>query len=165
MKNFYQITIRKEALKFSSAHMTVFPDGTKERIHGHNFRTELKLKALQSNLTKMVVFSDAKKIMKAICSEWDEKFLLAKRCPFLKIEKHTKSQITFKLCEKTYSFPADEVVLLETDNITTESLAHLFCQRFIDLYGKSTLKKSSVVSVEVKIEEMLGQGSSFTVKL
>jgi 6-pyruvoyltetrahydropterin/6-carboxytetrahydropterin synthase len=165
MKNFYNITIRKEALKFSAAHMTVFPDGTKEQIHGHNFRTELRLIALESNLKKMVVFSEAKKIMKEICAHWDEKFLLARQCPFLKIEKETSSQLAFSLCKKSYSFPADEIVILETDNITTESLSYLFCRKFIEKYGKSSLKKASVIAVEVKIEEMLGQGSSYTFHL
>ena len=35
-----RLHIRKEALKFSAAHMTVFPDGTKESLHGHNYRTK-----------------------------------------------------------------------------------------------------------------------------
>jgi hypothetical protein len=42
-RHYYRIYIRKEALKFSAAHMTVFPDGTKERLHGHNYRTEVIL--------------------------------------------------------------------------------------------------------------------------
>ena len=30
------IHIRKDHLKFAAAHMTVFPDGGKECLHGHN---------------------------------------------------------------------------------------------------------------------------------
>ena len=37
MLDSYEIRIRKEALKFAASHMTVFPDGTKEALHGHNY--------------------------------------------------------------------------------------------------------------------------------
>ena len=33
----HRIFTGKDVHKFSSAHMTVFPDGSKERLHGHNF--------------------------------------------------------------------------------------------------------------------------------
>ena len=37
----WTIHIRKDNLKFSAAHMTVFPDGRKEGLHGHNYQVEL----------------------------------------------------------------------------------------------------------------------------
>ena len=33
----HRISIAREQYKFSCAHMTVFADGTKERLHGHNY--------------------------------------------------------------------------------------------------------------------------------
>jgi len=33
----HRILIARAEHKFSCAHMTVFPDGTKERLHGHNY--------------------------------------------------------------------------------------------------------------------------------
>jgi 6-pyruvoyltetrahydropterin/6-carboxytetrahydropterin synthase len=47
-----QIHIRKENIKFSSAHMTVFPDGTKEALHGHNYQVELTLELKDSSFKK-----------------------------------------------------------------------------------------------------------------
>ena len=36
----HRIFVGKDVHKFSSAHMTVFPDGSKERLHGHNFMVD-----------------------------------------------------------------------------------------------------------------------------
>src|SRR4051812_15559013 len=104
------IHIKKDALKFSSAHMTVFEDGTKEALHGHNYRVELQLE-----VTGMVPFFDIKKETKKLCDAWDEKLLLAEKCPFFKITSKS-AEISFELCKKKYSIPADEVVLLPIEN-------------------------------------------------
>ena len=34
----WSILIEKEYLKFSCAHFLIFPDGSKERLHGHNYQ-------------------------------------------------------------------------------------------------------------------------------
>jgi 6-pyruvoyltetrahydropterin/6-carboxytetrahydropterin synthase len=161
----YIISIQKEALKFSSAHMTVFPDGTKESIHGHNFRTRITLGTTVSNLENMLPFKDIKEKLTIICDEWDEKLLLAKDCRFFKILRNSSNSIEFELCKKRYLVPSDELCLLETDNITTESLAKIATEKFIKLYGKSRLKSQKVIWVQLQIEEIQGQGSSYKISL
>ncbi len=96
-KGFFRIQIRKEALKFSSAHMTVFANGTKENLHGHNYRTVVKLEFERFSLSEMIPFSELKSEMRKICSEWDEHVLLPSRCPFLKIihETDVDNQLMF----------------------------------------------------------------------
>ena len=37
----HRIRIARAEHKFSCAHMTVFADGTKERLHGHNYTIAL----------------------------------------------------------------------------------------------------------------------------
>ncbi|MCU0693405.1 MAG: 6-carboxytetrahydropterin synthase, partial [Polyangiaceae bacterium] len=37
----YKLFVAKDEHKFSCAHMTIFADGTKERLHGHNFRASI----------------------------------------------------------------------------------------------------------------------------
>lgn len=160
----YRVQIRKEALKFSSAHMTVFPDGTKEGLHGHNYRTEVSFEFPEFNLSTMIPFSDVKSVMKKICAAWDEKFFLPMLCPFLEIKKQDSDSVDFKLCGKRYVMPADEIVMLSVDNITTESLAQQFSKNLLAAL-KSGLEKKGVLKVEVKIEEITGQGASFITTL
>lgn len=165
VKGVYRIKIRKEALKFSAAHMTFFPGGTKENLHGHNYRTELKVEFENFSLKEMLPFADLKKAMRKICEEWDEKILLPERCEFLKIQTRSGPSVEFEACGKKYVLPADEVIFLPTDNVTTESLAKIFSDRFIAALPKAELAKAKVRSIEVTIEEMLGQGASYVVSL
>ena len=34
----WSIAVQKDYLKFSAAHFLIFPDGTAERLHGHNYK-------------------------------------------------------------------------------------------------------------------------------
>ena len=164
-KGFFRIQIRKEALKFSAAHMTVFADGTKENLHGHNYRTVVKLEFENFSLREMLPFSDLKKSMRKICEAWDEKILLPESCPFLRIVSTSGLSTEIEACKKRYVFPTDEVVFLPTDNVTTESLAKIFCECLAASLDKEALAKAKVRTVEVLIEEMLGQGASYVITL
>src|SRR5689334_14368354 len=101
------IHLRKEALKFSSAHMTVFPEGTKEALHGHNYTTEITIELKSTTLADLVSFSVFKKIAKELCDTWDEKVLLPSKCPHFQIKSHTAQEIEFVLCKKRYVIPGD----------------------------------------------------------
>lgn len=157
----YVATIKKEALKFSSSHMTVFPDGTKEAIHGHNFRTEVKICYQKADLESMIPFGEIKKSIRSICQKWDEKLLLAQNCPFFEVKHKDNNDLKFLLCGKNYSVPMDEVVFLPCDNVTTENLAQVFCSELVSLLDPAILSSAGTQWLEVKIEEILGQGASF----
>jgi 6-pyruvoyltetrahydropterin/6-carboxytetrahydropterin synthase len=155
----YRAHIRKEALKFASAHMTVFPDGSKEALHGHNYRTEVSIDLRTIVLEQMISFDVFKSAMKQICDAWDEKVLLAKNCPFFKIIASSAKELEFTLCGKRYVLPADEVVLIERDNVTTETLSAEFCKQLIQKLDPELIG-SVILGLEVRIEEMTGQGAS-----
>jgi len=156
-----QIHIRKENIKFSAAHMTVFPDGKKEGLHGHNYQVELSVTLKETSFKKMVPFSDFKKTLKEICESWDEKVLLAARNPFYEEIQKNKKEIEFKLCKKRYVIPLDEIQLLELDNISSETLAEHFLRVFIQRMGEKELKKVALAA-SIRIEESPGQGASAT---
>ena len=155
-----QIHLRKDAFKFSAAHMTVFPDGSKESLHGHNYQVEVTLALKDASLQKMLPFSDYKKIILALCNEWDEKVLLASECPFFKLVNDSTQGVEFTLCGKRYVLPKDEVVLLSTENTTSESLSEIFCFRFLKQFSFSN-PELPFNKTEIKITETAGQGASF----
>ncbi|NBX92997.1 MAG: hypothetical protein EB078_13370 [Proteobacteria bacterium] len=155
------IHIRKENIKFSSAHMTVFPDGSKEALHGHNYQVELYVELKDSSFKKMISFSRFKDSLRKIAGKWDEKVLIPEHCPFLELTSKSKKEVEFKLCKKRYVLPLDEVVLLPLENISSETLAEHFLNEFMDDFGEKELKKQ-VAIVTVKIEESRGQGASAT---
>jgi 6-pyruvoyltetrahydropterin/6-carboxytetrahydropterin synthase len=154
-----EIRIQKQALKFASSHMTVFPDGTKEAIHGHQYLPTVTLRVRDASFKKMIAFSEVKTAMKKLAQLWDEKLLLATENPYFKVVKKTKTSIEFDLCKKRYVIPADEVVLLKIDNITCEALAHAYFQ-FLEMEWDG-LRDKNILSVSVYIEESPGQGAAY----
>ena len=46
----WSIEVDKEYLKFSAAHFLIFPDGSAERLHGHNYRVYVSVEARLSRL-------------------------------------------------------------------------------------------------------------------
>lgn len=153
------IHIRKESIKFSSAHMTVFPDGSKEALHGHNYQLELSLELKDSDFKKMISFSRFKDCLRKLAGNWDEKVLLAENCPFWELSSRTKKEIEFKLCKKRYVLPLDEVELLPLENISSETLALHFLKEFVKEFGEKELKKH-VNHLSLRIDESPGQGAS-----
>lgn len=157
----FEIHIRKDALKFASSHMTVFPDGTKEALHGHHYQPTVRVRFKDASFKKMMPFAEIKSAMKKIAALWDEKVLIATENPFFKMTATSKASLEFSLCKKHYVLPKDEVVLLKTDNITCETLAESyfeFLEMELDLF-----KNSNILSIEVNIEESPGQGASVRV--
>lgn len=160
MPETYEIRIRKEALKFAACHMTVFPDGTKEALHGHHYVPTLTLRIRDASFEGMVPFSRFKEGMKKIANLWDEKVLIATENPFFELIRNGRQEVEFLLCGKRYVLPAEEVVLLKTDNITCEALARSYYE-FLSAELDSELKSKNVISVSVYIEESPGQGAAY----
>lgn len=162
----YQLHIRKEALKFSASHATVFSDGRKESFHGHNYSTEITIDVqewitpTQTSLQEVLSFSVFKLIIKKICEEWDERILVAKKCPFYQELRISEKEVDFLLCGKRYVFPKDEIVFLNIDNITSERLAEEVCLRLVSQLD-SKLLKTKILRIGVRIDESTGQGATF----
>lgn len=154
------IHIRKEAYKFSSAHMTVFPDGTKEALHGHNYTTDILFVLKDTSLTEMISFSELKKSIGKICSRWDEKVLIPQNCPFLDMKSQDGKEVHFLLCNKRYILPQDEVVFLPVDNITVENLSREFCHQLINELNQ-WINSGQIMGLEIRIDESPGQGATF----
>jgi 6-pyruvoyltetrahydropterin/6-carboxytetrahydropterin synthase len=156
----YEIRIRKEALKFAASHMTVFPDGSKEALHGHNYVPSLTVRVREASFEATIPFSRLKAGMKKIALAWDEKVLVATRNPFYEELRLDAQELEFRLCGRRYLLPADEVVRLDTDNISCETLA----RAYFDLLGAELgpeLGSENILSIAVYIEETPGQGAAF----
>jgi 6-pyruvoyltetrahydropterin/6-carboxytetrahydropterin synthase len=160
MPEHVEIRIRKEALKFAAAHMTVFPDGTKEALHGHHYVPTLTLGVRDSSFKAMLPFADLKIAMKKIAALWDEKVLIATENPHYQKIKQTKDSLEFTLCKKRYLLPRDEVVQLKIDNVTCEELARAYFEFLASELDEVFLDKN-ILYVKVYIEESPGQGAAF----
>jgi 6-pyruvoyltetrahydropterin/6-carboxytetrahydropterin synthase len=161
----WTLHIRKDALKFSAAHMTVFPDGGKENLHGHNYQVELAVELAEPPaLAHMLSYEVFKQALRAACNEWDEKVLIAADNPWLELlTAAADGECAFRLCGKRYVLPADEVAVLAVDNITAENLARLLCERFWEHLARdrSIFWRERIAAVSVRIDESRGQGATY----
>ena len=160
------IHIRKDHLKFAAAHMTVFPDGGKESLHGHNYQVELTVELTEPALTRMLSYEVFKQALKTVCRAWDEKVLIAADNPWLKWLPAEADEYAFRLCGKRYVLPADEVAMLEVDNISAENLARLLFERF---WAELTTDRAvpwreRIIAVSLRIDESRGQGATYAIR-
>lgn len=160
------IHIRKDHFKFSAAHMTVFPDGGKERLHGHNYQVELTVELIEPALAQMLSYEVFKRALKTVCEQWDEKVLIAAGNPWLEALSAEDGECAFRLCGKRYVLPADEVAMLEMDNITAENLARLLFERFwAELTADRTVSwREQVIAISIRIDESRGQGATYAIR-
>jgi len=140
--------------------MTVFPDGTKERLHGHNYTLAVALEVSTIELAKMIPFAPLKEAMRELCAAWKERVLVAERNPYLKIARNDDREIEFTLCGDRYVMPRGDALLLPIDNISVEALAAHVAELLA-----AKLASPTALALEVTIEESPGQGASCRTEL
>jgi 6-pyruvoyltetrahydropterin/6-carboxytetrahydropterin synthase len=154
----HRLVLAREQYKFSCAHMTVFPDGTKERLHGHNYTVAVALEVDRIDLPAMVPFAPVKAALAELCAAWKERVLIAAENPHLEIVRDDDElELEFRLCRERYVLPRGDVLLLPVDNISVEALAAHVAQL---LASRLAALAAHVRALEVTVEESPGQGAS-----
>lgn len=156
----HRILIARDTYKFSAAHMTVFPDGTKERLHGHNYTFGVELEVDRVDFASMIPFSAIKSILAGLTAEWKERVFLATANPFFKLVRDTPAEIEITLCGQRYVFPRADVLLLPIDNISVEALSSHVASVLAE-----RIPRDHIFALTVRIEESPGQGAATTLDL
>lgn len=152
----HRMLLAREQYKFSCAHMTVFPDGSKERLHGHNYTIGLSIEVARVDLASMIPFSTIKSALSQLCTEWKERVLLAERNPHFVIVRDDGRELEFTLCRERYVMPRGDALLLPIDNISVEALAAHVAERLRDHIARHP----AVGGFEVTVSEHPGQGAA-----
>jgi 6-pyruvoyltetrahydropterin/6-carboxytetrahydropterin synthase len=159
-----RITIARDQYKFSCAHMTVFPDGSKERLHGHNYTVAIALELTDTSFAKIIPFAAIREALGQLCSSWKEHVLLAAHNPHYELVHHDDDEIEFKLCGKRYVMPSEDVMVLPIDNIAVEPLAG-HCAEVLKAKLADVLALPHVRALEVTVAESPGQGATAMMRL
>lgn len=154
----YRIEIERELFKFSCAHMTVFPDGTKERLHGHNYYMGVTVELDDIAFDRMIPFAPIKAAAAALCAEWKEHTLLAAHNPYFEVLRDGDGELEFRLCGERYLLPRKDVLVLPVDNVTVEALAAHVTDVLCGRLGP-VLHRDVVGAIEVRVTESPGQGA------
>lgn len=152
----WSIEIEKEYFKFSSAHFLIFPDGSAERLHGHNYRVFAELDAALSDCGLVVDFKTIKPVVRELLDGLDERFLVPGEHPVLRWAELETGELEVRYLDRRYLVPREDALVLPINNTSSENLAtylgrelrRLVEQRFPDV---------RVRRLRLAVEETLGQ--------
>lgn len=152
----WSIEIDKEYLKFSAAHFLIFPDGSAERLHGHNYRVFVEVDARLSRFGLVLDFKEVKPVIRQLVDSLDEHWILPGEHPTLQIERLPDGAYEVRYRERVYRAPAEDVIVLPINNTSAENFAtwigrelvRRLAERFSDVH---------VRLLTVKVEETPGQ--------
>ena len=157
----WAIDLAKEAFKFSAAHFLIFPDGTAERLHGHNYRVFVSLESGLCDHGLVVDFKMIKPLIKEIVDELDEHWLLPGLHPVLEAELITPDQYEVRYLERRYQAPAEDVIVLPVNNTSVENLATYLVDVLRERF-ETRFPEVSLGMMKVAVEETSGQRASCT---
>ncbi len=137
----------------------IFKDGTREPLHGHNYRVSVNGHHNTLDGDMVLDFLDLKPIVRSVCDELDHKLLIQGENPQLEMSK-SENQWEFKTPDGSrFSIPASDVLVLPIKNTSVERIAgHL--AKVIDLELQKKFNFSFNI-LEVEVEESKGQSVIF----
>lgn len=158
----FGIRLDKQYFNFGSAHFLIFADGTREELHGHNYRATLELDAALDAGHMVADFIVVKPLFKRCCDALDHRTLLPLDHPRLRV------QVTAGVVDVEYlrpeggsdrfAMPERDVRLLPIANTSSELLArHLANELGAQL--KSALPGLDLQRIRVTVEESPGQSA------
>lgn len=159
MKLNYSIKVYKQYFNFASSHFLIFDDGSREPLHGHNYRVMIKGEAPELKGDMVFDFLDIKPIVREVCDSLDHKLLIPKHNEHLKIHETDKNYIMTTPDESEFSFPKQDVLLLDLPNTSAERLAIFISERVNDLTKQRF--NFSFNTLEVEVEETPGQSAVY----
>ncbi|HXH74475.1 MAG TPA: 6-carboxytetrahydropterin synthase [Bacteriovoracaceae bacterium] len=155
----FSIKVYKQYFNFASSHFMIFENGSREPLHGHNYRVQVKGEAPDLSGDMVFDFLDIKPIVREVCDSLDHKLLIPKECKLLKIYTEKKNYVIETPDESVFSIPQTDVLLLPILNTSAERLAVYICG---EIRNKVMQKFGfHFNSIEVEVEETPGQSAVF----
>jgi 6-pyruvoyltetrahydropterin/6-carboxytetrahydropterin synthase len=152
----WSIDIQKEYLKFSAAHFLLFPDGTAERLHGHNYRVFVEIDAALTRFGLVMDFKRVKPVIRKLVDELDEHWLVPGENPALRVTRRGDGITEVRFAERYYAAPDADVIVMPMNNVSAENLAtwvgRELCRRLAVEFGDVEVR-----ALRCAVEETSGQ--------
>jgi 6-pyruvoyltetrahydropterin/6-carboxytetrahydropterin synthase len=155
-KESWAIHMHKEYFKFSCAHFLIFPDGSKERLHGHNYHVDAEIEGQLTDRGLVIDFILVKPVIRELCDSLDELWLIPGEHPDLKVtpgeDGHT--DVTYRECH--YRAPSDEIRILPLNNTSAENLATWIGRELVKRIGQE-FGRTQIEKLRLAVSETPGQ--------
>ncbi len=170
----WKVLIERGNLGFSAAHFITF-EGQCEPLHGHNYGVRVEVAGELTPDSYVLDFVVLKNIVRALCKEWDHRFLLPLNNPHLRLTEHENAwevvyngPLTHGAATTDgvtrYLLPKAAVVALPIDNATAERLAQQLARRIADQLRDAN-KLEQLDRIQVGVEETEMQTAFFTLDI
>jgi 6-pyruvoyl-tetrahydropterin synthase len=155
----YSIKVYKQYFNFASSHFLIFEDGTREPLHGHNYRVMVKGEASELQGDMVFDFLDIKPIVREVCDSLDHKLMIPKLNDKLTIHEDNNNYVLTTPDESVFSIPKADVLLLPILNTSAERLAMYLCEQI----RKITMERFNYrfKLLEIEVEETPGQSAVY----
>jgi 6-pyruvoyltetrahydropterin/6-carboxytetrahydropterin synthase len=162
MNNQFSIRVYKQYFNFASSHFMIFADGTREPLHGHNYRVQVRGNAPKLHDDMVFDFLEIKPIVRKICDSLDHKLLIPTLNTHIKI-KEIENNIQIETPDKSiFSIPKSDVLLLPIENTSAERFAIYIAEK---IQAEILLTfKFKFLELEVEVEETPGQSAIYILK-
>lgn len=121
----FELDIRRVDFFFRALHF-LHGFGKCDRLHGHDYRFEVRVSGEQEEQDVVVDFQDLKSVLLQIKEQFEYKILVARHSPHQHIKQDLGNhQVVVHLPEKTYHFPTSQVLFLPIRATTVEELTQL----------------------------------------
>ena len=157
----WSIDLAKENFKFSAAHFLIFPDGSAERLHGHNYRVFVEIEAELSRFGLVIDFKMVKPVVREICDRLDEHWLVPGEHPVLRWSEREDGIVEVRYEDRYYAAPREDVIVLPINNTSSENLAAFFGRELKRLL-EERFPDVAVAAMRVAVEETSGQRGVYT---
>lgn len=163
MQTQFGIKVYKQYFNFSASHFLIFKDGSREPLHGHNYRVEVRGDGQQLDSDLVFDFLHLKPIIRALCQELDHKLILPRDNESIIIKNHSGHLwATFLSSSEQFCFPEKDVLLLPISNTSAERLAIYLTGRIRDeVLAKYQFQFEQL---EIEVEETPGQSAVYRSK-
>ncbi len=140
----------------------IFENGSREPLHGHNYRVMVKGETPELKADMVFDFLDIKPIVREVCNSLDHKLLIPRDCPRLRIDCTEKNTVITTPDESIFSIPTSDVLLLPIVNSSAELLAVYLAQEIRRLVFER--HGFCFATLEVEVEETPGQSAVYVYK-
>ncbi len=160
MKTSFSIRVYKQYFNFASSHFMLFRDGSREPLHGHNYRVQVKGNAPELSDDMVFDFLNIKPIVRKICDSLDHKLLIPKLNANITIEDREKNYVFITKDESMFSIPKTDVLLLPIENTSAERIAaYIASELSLEMKKQYNFEFNEL---EIEVEETPGQCAVFT---
>lgn len=156
----WSIEISKEYFKFSAAHFLIFPDGTSERLHGHNYRVRVEIEARLSQHGLVLDFKQVKPVVRELVDELDEHWLVPGEHRELRCTHRPDGTTEVEYRGLRYSAPTGDVIVLPINNTSSENLS-TWMGRELARRLRERFAEVDIERLRVAVEETVGQSGVY----